>query len=433
MKELLDCFQEHLGNDDVLDMTLAAGYGFNNLSEDQIAAILQIWGARRGLNLHLGYILGDIAPRMRLATVVAPDVQNAERRFVWIHNDNASAAVPGAMNHWSGLEDRWRGNQSKPRNPGQDSTDSDRDAEGSTDSDDEMDSDSGNSEATDADVGEFGKNDTKSNDQPPAKRIKRTAMIAEFGTEQLPDPQSYAEAMRAPDAKEFQSAMGREQDSLEKNHVYEVVALPEGARAITSRWVYKRKLDHHGKIKTYKARLVARGFQQQEGIDYTETFAAVVKPSSYRIFFALAAEFGYIIHQMDVKTAFLNGTLQYVVYMKPPPGMKVPRGHVLKLLRSLYGLNQAPRAWYDKFRLTMQGKGWRVSSYDPCVFVHDSKELLLCLWVDDILIAGKNEEQIRDCKKQLAEEFEMTDEGLCSYYLGMHVEQTESSIAVHQA
>ena len=197
--------------------------------------------------------------------------------------------------------------------------------------------------------------------------------------EQLADPQSFAEAMRAPDAEEFQGAMDREQDSLKKNEVYEVVKLPEGSRAITSRWVYKRKMDHHGNIKTYKARLVARGFQQREGIDYIETYVAVVKPASYRVFFALAARYGYKIHQMDVKTAFLNGRLQQVVYMKPPPGMKVPRGHVLKLSRSLYGLNQSPRAWYEKFKTTMVEKGWRISAYDPCMFIHNKRELVLCL------------------------------------------------------
>ncbi|KAH0847628.1 hypothetical protein FOPE_00796 [Fonsecaea pedrosoi] len=242
-------------------------------------------------------------------------------------------------------------------------------------------------------------------------------MLLGVETNRLPDPQSYAEAMRAPDAPEFVNAMGRELGSMDKNKVYEICKLPPSARAITARWVWKRKMDHRGKIKTYKVRLVARGFQQTEGIDYVETFAAVVKPASYRILFALSAKLGYQIHQMDVKTAFLNGSLDQPVYMKPPPGMKVPRGHVLKLTKSLYGLKQAPRAWYEKFRITLLAQGWRISQHDPCIFIHDKFQLIMGLWVDDILIAGKDVKKIDSVKEKLSEEFDMTDEGYITQIL----------------
>lgn len=195
----------------------------------------------------------------------------------------------------------------------------------------------------------------------------------------LPDPQSYAEAMRAPDAKAWTGAKKTENASLEKNKTYRIVKLPRGARAIISRYVWKRKMDRYGRIKVYKARLVARGFQQREGIDYGETFAAVVKPASFRILFALAARLGWKIHQMDVKTAFLNGDLEHTVYMKPPPGMKLPKGYVLQLLKSLYGLNQSLRAWYEKFRSTIGAWGWRASAHDPCVFINEIKKLFMCL------------------------------------------------------
>jgi hypothetical protein len=303
------------------------------------------------------------------------------------------------------------------------------DDDSSTDSDGDSDFTDNESDIEDADIDDFSQSPPK---RQNTGRSDPKAMALQLNLAQLHDPQSYAEAMRAPDSDMFKAAMIKEQESLKHNSVYDIVKLPEGQRAITGRWVYKRKIDQHGKIKVYKARLVARGFQQREGIDYVETFAAVVKPASYRIFFALAAQFGYKVHQMDVKTAFLNGKLENVVYMKPPPGLKVSKGHVLKLLRSLYGLNQAPRAWYEKFCTTMEKKGWRVSPYDPCVFIHDTIRLLLCLWVDDILIAGKNDKDIAECKQQLSDSFDMTDEGECSYYLGMHVEQSESCITVHQ-
>ena len=135
---------------------------------------------------------------------------------------------------------------------------------------------------------------------------------------------------------------------------------------------------------------------------------------------------------MDVKTAFLNGDLDVYVYMKPPLGMKIPKGKVLRLRKSLYGLKQASRTWWDKITRTLIEWGWRVSDFDPCVFINDTQGLILCLWVDDILIFGKDIDNINAFKKQISERFVMTDEGPCEYYLGMHVEQKPGSIHVHQ-
>jgi hypothetical protein len=184
-------------------------------------------------------------------------------------------------------------------------------------------------------------------------------------------------------------------------------------------------------VSRHKARLVARGFQQEEGIDNEETFAAVVKPASYRILFAIAAIYSWLIHQADVKTAFLNSSLPKPVHMRAPKGIDLPRGMCFLVLRAIYGLKQSPREWYQKFKDTMQGWGWRISAYDPCVFIDDNTGLILQLHVDDMTVFGSNLQAILK-KAQLSETFQITDEGECSWYLGMHVEQKTREIRIHQ-
>jgi hypothetical protein len=187
-----------------------------------------------------------------------------------------------------------------------------------------------------------------------------------------------------------------------------------------------------GKITRHKARLVARGFQQEEGIDYEETFASVVKPASTRILLALAAILSWFVHQGDVKTAFLNSELDKPVYMRAPKDIRLPRGFCLLLTKALYGLKQSPRAWYHKLRNTLVDGGWRMSAYDPCVFINDSTGLILEVHVDDINVMGKDIQTILDFKAQISRTFLMTDEGECSWYLGMHVEQKPEEIRIHQ-
>lgn len=233
------------------------------------------------------------------------------------------------------------------------------------------------------------------------------------------------------DAKYFQ-AKKDELRSHEEKGTWRIVKVPETVKPITSRWVTTDKYGPDGAITKLKARLVARGFQQEEGLDYEETFASVVKPASTRILLALAAILGWSVHQGDVKTAFLNSDLDKPVHMKPPKDIKLPPGHCLLLIRALYGLKQSPRAWYHKLRDTLITWGWRLSAYDPCVFIADKTGLILEVHVDDVNIMGLNVEAIREFKTRLSRTFPMTDEGECSWYLGMHVEQKPGEIRLHQ-
>ena len=138
--------------------------------------------------------------------------------------------------------------------------------------------------------------------------------------------------------------------SIMKNNVWEVVPRPEEKSMVSSKWIYKIKHAADGNIEKYKARFVARGFSQKEGIDYEETFAPVARYTSIRMIISLASILGWKLHQMDVKTAFLNGKIEQEVYVEQPKGFIIhnKESHVCKLNKALYGLKQAPRVWYER-------------------------------------------------------------------------------------
>jgi hypothetical protein len=135
---------------------------------------------------------------------------------------------------------------------------------------------------------------------------------------------------------------------------------------------------------------VARGFTQEYGVDYKETFAPVARLSSVRALLAIAASRHWSLFQMDVKNAFLNGDLEEEVYMQPPPGLSHPPNKVCRLRRALYELKQAPRAWFAKFSTTVSHLGYSISSYDSALFLHRTNRgtILLLLYVDDMIITG---------------------------------------------
>ena len=140
-----------------------------------------------------------------------------------------------------------------------------------------------------------------------------------------------------------------EYSSIMKNDVWEVVPRPEGKSVVTLRWLYKVKFAANGSVEKYKAIFVARGFSQIEGVDYGETFTPVARYTSIRSVIALVAEMGWRIHQMDVKTAFLHGEIEEEIYIEQPQGFESHDAdtHVCRLKKALYGMKQAPRAWYS--------------------------------------------------------------------------------------
>jgi hypothetical protein len=161
------------------------------------------------------------------------------------------------------------------------------------------------------------------------------------------EPMTYTEAMKGPDSDRWLEAMESELNSMHDNQVWNLVDPIEGVRPVDCKWIFKKKLDMDGNVHIYKARWVAKGFRQIQGVDYEETFSPVTMLNSVRILLAIAAFYDYEIWQMDVKTAFLNGHLSEDVYTTQPEGFVDPKnaGKICKLQRSIYGLKQASRSW----------------------------------------------------------------------------------------
>ncbi|KAG4038241.1 hypothetical protein PC123_g26197 [Phytophthora cactorum] len=182
-----------------------------------------------------------------------------------------------------------------------------------------------------------------------------------------------------------------------------------------------------GEIERFKARLVAKGFSQKYGIDYDETFAPVAKLTSIRTLLSLAAKYNLTVHQMDVKTAFLNGSLDKDIYMVQPDGYKDEEhpDYVCQLQRSLYGLKQSPRMWNQTIDNFMLELGFKKCEANHCIYVKrdDQDMIFVALYVDDLVLASNNDKLLKSTKKALSERFDMTDLGHLKYFLGMEIDQ----------
>ncbi|VVT54823.1 uncharacterized protein SAPINGB_P004280 [Magnusiomyces paraingens] len=242
------------------------------------------------------------------------------------------------------------------------------------------------------------------------------------------DPSSFEEAMSSEEAEFWLEACVIEMSSLKRNGTWELVDLPPGRKAINSKWVFKVKRKADGSIERYKARLVCIGFSQVEGIDYTETFAPVVRYETVRIVLAIAAQFGFQVHHMDVETAFLNGDLKEDIYMRQPKGfvVKGQESKVCHLKKSLYGLKQAPLCWNEKIHGALVKLGFIRNESDYGVYTKGSGStmVIIALYVDDLLISGNSSEVIAKTKSSLSSMFKMKDLGPVEQFLGMRVKQS---------
>jgi transposase InsO family protein len=258
------------------------------------------------------------------------------------------------------------------------------------------------------------------------------AMTASTGI--LPDPKTIAEALSShrPDATLWRIAIDNEFQSLVDKGVYAEAILPPGARALGTRPLLVTKRDG-----TKKCRIVAQGFSQRPGVDFDDTFAPVCRYATLRNFLAICAAQELDIRQLDVKVAFLNATLDEVVYARPPAGYEstIPRS-VWRLFKALYGLRQAPRAWYSELRSKLRELGFKVSDADPSLFVLHSSDgtVMALIYVDDCLIAAKSIAQIQPILASIAKFWEIKDMGTPTDFLGISiVRPVPSSIAIHQS
>jgi hypothetical protein len=231
--------------------------------------------------------------------------------------------------------------------------------------------------------------------------------------------------------------MHEELENFERNQVWELVDPPPGCKPIGTKWVWKNKEGEKGEVVRNKSRLVAQGFSQKEGIDYEETFAPIARLEAIRILLAFSVAKGFKLHQMDVKSAFLNGVLDEEVYVRQPPGFECEKypHRVYKLRKMLYGLKQAPRAWYGRLRGFLFERGFEMGKVDQTLFLlRQGRDILIVyVYVDDIIFGGSSNSLVARFAEDMSWEFEMSMMGELQFLLGLQIKQSKEGTFLHQA
>ena len=247
------------------------------------------------------------------------------------------------------------------------------------------------------------------------------------------EPTSIEEALEDSD---WVMAMQEELNNFTRNEVWVLEAPPKDKNIIGTKWVFRNKQDEHGVVIRNKARLVAKGFSQVEGLDFGETFAPVARLEAIRILLAYSSHHNIKLYQMDVKSAFLNGVINELVYVEQPPGFEDPRNpnHVYRLHKALYGLKQAPRAWYERLRDFLIMQGFKIGRVDTTLFTKDvNGDLFICqIYVDDIIFGSTNDLLSHEFATMMSREFEMSMIGELTFFLGFQVKQMKEGTFIHQ-
>ncbi|GJY03955.1 putative ribonuclease H-like domain-containing protein [Tanacetum coccineum] len=247
------------------------------------------------------------------------------------------------------------------------------------------------------------------------------------------EPKKVIHALRDPSWIE---AMQEELLQFKLQEVWTLVDLPNGKRPIGTKWVYRNKKDERGIVIKNKARLVAQGYTQEEGIDYDEVFAPVARIEAIRLFLAYASFKDFMVYQMDVKSAFLYGKIEEEVYVCQPPGFEDPDfpDRVYKVEKALYGLHQAPRAWYETLSTYLLDNGFQRGKIDKTLFIRRDKGdiLLVQVYVDDIIFGSTKKSLCTEFEKMMHKKFQMSSMGELTFFLGLQVKQKEDGIFISQ-
>ncbi|CAH9137156.1 unnamed protein product, partial [Cuscuta epithymum] len=247
------------------------------------------------------------------------------------------------------------------------------------------------------------------------------------------DPTCFSQAQKFP---VWRAAMADEFNALIANKTWDLVPWDSTKNVVACKWVYKTKFNSDGSVERHKARLVAQGFKQQAGVDFTETFSPVVKPTTVRLVLSVVVARGWCIRQLDVKNAFLHGHLTEEVFMRQPPGFIHPSfpHHVCRLKKALYGLKQAPRAWFHRFSGFLLSQGFSQSKSDSSMFVFRTQThvVYILLYVDDILITGSSVVLVRSIIQSLSTQFAMKDLGDIHFFLGLQTKRTSKGLFLSQ-
>ncbi|KAI3681723.1 hypothetical protein L6452_36527 [Arctium lappa] len=249
----------------------------------------------------------------------------------------------------------------------------------------------------------------------------------------LIEPKKTDDALKDPN---WVSAMQEELTEFTRNKVWNLVPRPSDKTVIGTKWVFRNKLDEHGTVTRNKARLVAQGYRQEEGIDYDETFAPVARLEEIRLFLAYAVYKDFIVYQMDVKSAFLNGKLNEEVYVEQPPGFYDPKypNYVYKLDKALYGLKQAPRAWYDTLSSFLISENFERDKIDNTLFFRKIKGhiILVQIYVDGIIFGSTNPSLCTRFAERMKKEYKMSMMGELTYFLGLQIKQSDKGTFICQ-
>ena len=250
-------------------------------------------------------------------------------------------------------------------------------------------------------------------------------------------PQTYQEAMSSPEASKWEEAMEDEMKSLTENDTFTVTRLPDDRESVGGRWVYSVKLGPDA-TERYKARYVAKGYNQVAGVDYHETFAPTARITSVRALMQIAVQYDFIVHQMDVKTAYLNAPIDCELYVDQAEGFEVKSSTgeklVYRLNKSLYGLKQSGRNWHTLLHTFLIENGFTQSVVDTCVYskIADQNIVIILVWVDDIIIAASNDFVLCEIKNLMKNRFNMKDLGQLSWFLGIQFVYDNGCIKMNQ-
>ncbi|CAI5483786.1 unnamed protein product [Closterium sp. Yama58-4] len=239
----------------------------------------------------------------------------------------------------------------------------------------------------------------------------------------IPTPRTYAEAVSGPWASQWRAAMDAEMATYRSTGTYVDEVPPPGANVVDGMWIYRVKRPP-GSPPVFKARYVARGFSQREGVDFFQTFAPTPIMTTLRVLLHVAAQRDYELHSLDFSTAFLQGSLHEEVWLRCPSAFTgtFPPGTQWRLRRPVYGLRQAPREWHDTLRSTLSDLGFQPSSADPSLFVRrGSTPFFVLVYVDDLVFATADRVALADVKSELQKRHTCTDLGELRHYLGLQI------------
>ncbi|KAJ9551036.1 hypothetical protein OSB04_015081 [Centaurea solstitialis] len=268
--------------------------------------------------------------------------------------------------------------------------------------------------------------------QSKAITNQQSGMISVFLSQT--EPKKALDAMKDPSWIE---AMQEELLQFVLQNVWDLVDLPRGHRVIGTKWIFRNKTDERGIVIKNKARLVDQGYTQEEGIDYDDVFALVARIEAIRLLLAFASYKGFKVYQMDVKSAFLYGTIDEEVYVSQPPGFEDPKypDKVYKLRKALYGLHQAPRAWYDTLSSYLLENKFERGVIDKTLFIKRTKTdmLLVQIYVDDIIFGSTKDDMCKEFEELMHKKFKISSMGELTFFLGLQVKQKADGIFINQS